>query len=222
MRVSVVIPTLDEQEQLPACLERVRQQDPPPHEILVADGGSSDGTRDCALGVRWVDAPRGRGRQLNAAAARATGEALLFLHADARLPAGGLAALTAALEDASVAGGAFHKRWRSSHPFHRWPRWRTALWHRFGAVFGDQAIFVRSALFEELGGFREDLLAEDADFIRRLRGRGRVRLLDLEVEISARRLREDGTLRTWRRWWAVWLRELWATRRTGDPSSPPS
>ena len=212
MKISVLIPTVDEQQELPGCLESVRVQQPAVHEILVADGGSTDATRSLADGTFWVATKPGRGHQLNAAATRAGGDALLFLHADSRLPEGALAAVAATLEDPAVAAGAFNKRWRSKHPLHRSAHWRALLWHRFGAVFGDQAIFVRRSDFEAVGGFREDLQAEDAELVRRLARRGRIALLDLEVEISARRLQEDGTLRTWLRWWSIWLRELWSTR----------
>lgn len=212
MRISVLIPTLNEEDELAACLASVRSQEPPAFEILIADGGSSDGTRELAAGLRWLDAPRGRGRQLNAAAARARGEVLLFLHADAHLPVGALAALEGALQRDEVAAGAFHKRWRSRHALHRWVRWRTTAMHRCGAVFGDQAIFVRRREFENLGGFREDLQAEDAELVRRLAKRGRVELLGLEVSISARRLRSEGTLRTWLRWWSIWIGERLRTR----------
>jgi len=212
VKISVLIPTLDEQQELPGCLESVRSQRPAAHEILVADAGSSDLTRERAAGTRWVEASRGRGRQLNEAAAQACGDVLLFLHADSRLPEGALAAAATALEDPTVAVGAFNKRWRSSHPLHRSAHWRARLWHRFGAAFGDQAIFLRRSDFEAVGGFREDLRAEDAELVRRLARRGRIVLLDLEVETSARRLQQEGTLRTWLRWWSIWLRELWSTR----------
>ena len=213
MRVSVVIPTLDEESELPGCLESVRRQIPAACEILIADGGSTDSTRELAAGTTWVDAPTGRGLQLNAAAAQARGDALLFLHADTRLPAGALAAVAATLKRPEVAAGAFQKCWRSADGTPRAARRRTRLWHRFGAVFGDQAIFLRREDFAAEGGFREDLAAEDAELVRRLSKRGRILLVDLSVETSARRLEHQGILRTWASWWWTWLRELWTTRR---------
>lgn len=209
MRFSVVVPTLDEEAELPACLESVSRQSHPAHELLVADGGSRDRTPELArrAGARLVHARKGRGRQLNDGARGATGEALLFLHADTLLPPGALAAAARCLADPAVAGGAFQKRFRGRTGLNLGVRWRTRLWHRFGAVFGDQAPFLRRRDFAALGGFREDLEAEDAELVRRLARRGRVELLPQAVATSARRLDRDGTLVTWLRWWRTWARE---------------
>ena len=219
MRISVVVPALDEESELGPCLDSVARQCPPAHEVLVVDGGSRDATRELAraAGARVVESARGRGRQLNAGAREARGELLLFLHADTRLPEGALAAVLDGLSDPACAGGAFHKRFRQAPRLNRGVRWRTRLWHRFGAVFGDQALFLRRRDFLELGGFREDLEAEDAELMRRLAGRGRIELLELEVETSARRLESEGTLATWWRWWRTWSRERLTGR--GRPSS---
>jgi len=206
--ITVVVPTLNEEAEIEACLARLRGEGPD-REVLVADGGSTDATlARVPAGARVVRSAPGRARQLNAAARQATGDVLLFLHADCRLPLGALRTIELALQDPAVVGGAFHKRWRSASPWLRVaPRLRTSVWFRLGGVFGDQAMFVRRHAFEELGGFSEDAEAEDLDLALRLARRGRLVLLPPEVEVSARKLGRDGVLRTWASWWAIGLRQ---------------
>jgi glycosyltransferase involved in cell wall biosynthesis len=121
-RISVVIPTLDEAACLPGLLARLSEETPRP-EIIVADGGSRDGTDRIALdhGARLVHAPRGRGQQLAAGAAAAGGGILLFLHADTDFPAGGLAAIAEALEgERELLGGNFRLVFDGATGFSRW------------------------------------------------------------------------------------------------------
>lgn len=218
--VSVIVPTLDEERELPGALQSVLAQAPGALEVIVADGGSTDGTAALVpTGVRLVRSPRGRPIQMNAGAAAASGRALLFLHADCRLPRGALAAVEAALHDPGTVGGGFHKRFHPPHPLLAAPAWRTRLWHRLGAVFGDQALFVRRSAFERVGGFRTGALAEDFDLARRLRRLGHLALIPAEVTTSSRRLREHGVLRTWCAWWRIVAGEL-AGRPTPDVLYP--
>jgi rSAM/selenodomain-associated transferase 2 len=208
VRLTVVIPTLDEEREIAPCLASVGGQGPL-REVVVVDGGSRDRTvASLPEGVRVVTTLPGRARQLNAGAAESRGEALLFLHADCRLPAGALQAVVLALTDPQVVGGAFHKRWLSRSPLLRVAgRLRSAAWFRLGALFGDQAMFVRRAAFEQAGGFDERAEAEDLDLAIRLRRLGRLVLLSPRVEVSARRLTEAGILKTWARWWRAGLRQ---------------
>ncbi len=173
-RVSVVIPTLDEAGRLAPLIETLKRE-PGLKEIIVPDGGSADGTASVAArwGARVVPSERGRGQQLRTGAALATGEFLLFLHADSVFPAGGLAALTAMLDrDPRVPGGNFRVVFdggtrfaRSLTVFYAWVR-------RFALYYGDSGIFVRRAVYQALGGFRPMALMEDYDFVRRLERAG--------------------------------------------------
>ena len=192
-----------------------------PFEAVVCDGGSADGTLDraarAAPTARLVASPRGRARQMNEGARHATGDVLLFLHADTRLPEGALRAVRSALEDASVAGGCFRTAFDLEGeaepefgPFGRavMALWQARLWmrwHRF--AFGDRALFVRRDVFRAVGGFPEQPIFEDLDLVRRVRERGRFVFLDLEVVTSARRFRRHGAVRQQLRnlgLWAGW------------------
>jgi rSAM/selenodomain-associated transferase 2 len=192
MRLSVIVPALDEAARIGACLRSIRAQGGGV-EVLVADGGSTDGTAAIAARqARVVTGARGRGAQMNAGARRSTGDVLLFLHADTVLHPGALAALRDALADARVVGGTFTLRFDHPHPLLRFYGWCTRLpWLRYG----DQGIFVRRAVFEWLGGFRELPLLEDVDLLKRLRRAGRVAVVDRPVTTSARRFLERGIVR---------------------------
>lgn len=195
--ISVVIPALDEEGTLPAAIERARAAGV--GEILVVDGGSADATRAVAerLGARVLDAPRGRAVQMNAGAAAAAGDVLLFVHADTLLPAGFDAAVERALADPAVVGGRFDVDLQPTS----FLIWLTAVlinlrsrWSRIST--GDQCIFVRRSVFERLGGFPELPLMEDVAFSRMLKRAGRVACLREKAVTSSRRWRKDGVLRT--------------------------
>lgn len=224
LRVSVVIPALNEERDLPATLDSVlAQREDLVAERLVADGGSRDGTRALVREpFRLVLSEPGRARQLNAALAHCTGDAVLVLHADCLLPRGALELLVEALGDPEVVGGGFHKRFRSAHPLLGSVRWRTATWHALGAVLGDQAQFARRSVLASLGGFRENVGAEDLDLSWRLCREGRLVLLPLEVEVSARRLESRGVLRTWLGWWRIALGQAAGLRMAGAARAMPA
>lgn len=195
MRLSVIIPTLNEGRGIGATLDALRSLDGE-LELIVADGASSDETVRIAeeRGARVVAAPRGRGAQMNAGAAAARGEVLLFLHADTRLPPGAGALIAGALARAEVAGGCFRLSFDRDH----WLLGLCAFMSRFPFRFfhyGDQAYFVRAEVFRSMGGFREQPLMEDLDFWLRLRRTGREVVLPSAVVTSARRFVANGTLR---------------------------
>jgi len=198
--ISVIIPTLNEEGRLPACLDAVSPQARQTGaEVLVVDGGSTDRTRRVAVdrrGVRWVDAARGRGRQMNAGARAARGSTLLFVPADTLLPSGALAAL-AKLDDAEEpAAGGYRQRFDTDRLALRLVSALHNLRARWTGVFyGDQAPFVRTALFRELGGYREEIDMEDVEFGARIRKRARWRQIPLTVTTSARRFDRSGDLR---------------------------
>jgi rSAM/selenodomain-associated transferase 2 len=206
--VSVVVPALNEASGLAATLWDVLRQ-PGLREVIVADGGSEDGTPEvaAAAGARVVHAPRGRARQMNAGAAAATGSVLLFLHADTRLPADGLCRAAGALARPGVVAGCFRLRFDQSSPllrFYTLPIWMR--WHRL--AFGDRALFVRRETFDAAGGFPDQPIFEDLDMVRRLRRLGRFVFLDAAVTTSARRYAAGGAFRQqarnaalWAAWW---------------------
>lgn len=202
--ISVIIPTLDEEAELPATLASVEAQ-PEPFEIVVADGDSSDATREIAAryGATVVISDRGRARQMNAGAACATGDVLLFLHADTQLPPEALDHVRTALADPDAVAGCFRLRF-DRHGFWLWlwsrPIWMR--WHRW--AFGDRALFVRRSAFDAVGGFPDQPVFEDLDMVQALRQQGRFVFLDAAVTTSARRFEKYGALRQQLRNWALW------------------
>jgi rSAM/selenodomain-associated transferase 2 len=192
MRLSVVVPVLDEAQRIRDHLVALRAL-PGVDEIVVVDGGSRDGTaaiaRDVA-GVRVLSAPRGRGVQLNVGARAACGDVLLFLHADAALPPDAASWVAGALADPGVVAGAFRLRtvadggphWLA--PFLRLADLRARLTR---LPYGDQAVFVRRTAFERVGGFPDQPLMEDVELARRLRRLGRIRTVAGVVRVSGRR-----------------------------------
>ena len=190
MRLSIVVPVLDEADRLEALLAELAR-DCPGVEVVIADGGSRDGSVEIAArapGVGLVSSARGRARQMNAGAALATGEVLLFLHADTRLPSGAAEAVQRALADPSVVYGRFDVRFdRPGAAFRLIARLMNLRSRLTGICTGDQAIFVRRAAFERLGGYPEIALMEDVELTRRLKRVGRLAALGLRVTTSARR-----------------------------------
>jgi len=193
--VAAIIPTLNEESSLRRSLPKVLSA---ADEVVVSDGGSRDNTLRLAkeLGARTISGTPGRGPQLNRGAAATRTDALLFLHADTRLPDGALPAIREAIDSGKVGGG-FQVRFDTDHRAmalgSRLVRLRTRLTQ---CPLGDQAQFVSRAIFNELGGFRDWPALEDLDFIRRMKRRGEVVVLPLEATTSARRYLEEGIGRT--------------------------
>ncbi len=194
--LSVVIPTLDAAATLRRTLEAVREA---AGEIVIADGGSRDETQAIAAdyGIRPIEAPRGRGRQLAAGADAANGGWLLFLHADSRPGTGweravaGFARRTAEAD----AAAAFRLRFDSRHPGARLVEFGAHLRCRwFGLPYGDQGLLIGRDFYRRLGGFRPLPLMEDVDLARRI-GRSRLELLPVAMLTSAERYARDGWLR---------------------------
>ncbi|MFB3904059.1 MAG: TIGR04283 family arsenosugar biosynthesis glycosyltransferase [Acidobacteriota bacterium] len=194
--ISVVIPALNEADRIGAVLDRVLSQ--PGVDAIVVDGGSRDGTRRIAhdRGARVVDSSPGRGQQMNAGARIASGKVLIFLHADTILPLGYARLLTEVLADARVAGGAFSFRLDARSPLLRLTEIGANARSRWLRLpFGDQALFLRASTFREMGGFPLYPVMEDVEFVRRLRKRGRVRILKEAAVTSARLWQQVGPLR---------------------------
>ncbi len=208
LTVSVIIPALNEQSRIGAV---VRAAAAIGDEVIVSDGGSRDGTAELArqAGALVIQAPRGRGPQLHAGALRASGDVLLFLHADAELAPTARGAIEAALAAPELVGGNFFLRFAPS----TWSAWLFTLanhhrrrWLRI--YYGDSAIFLRRTAYDELGGFRSIPILEDYDFVRRLERLGRTAYVrEVTVEVSTRRF-ERAPLRTLAVW--TWIQLLYS------------
>ena len=202
MRFSVVIPALNEEAALGETLASVRAE--APHEIIVVDGGSSDATRSVAAAHadRVLEGVRGRAAQMNLGAAAATGDALLFLHADCQLEAGALREAGQFLARKGVAAGCFTMRVRAKGLLYRSIDWcATARVKLFGIAYGDQGLFLRRETFERVGGFPPLRLMEDVFISRSLRRLGKVVVGRRRIFVSPRRWQRTGlvrqTLRNW-------------------------
>lgn len=204
--VSVVIPTLDEEVELPRVLDHLASL-PGRWEPIVADGGSHDRTVEIARerGAGVVTRGGTRAAQLNAAARATGGEVLLFLHADSRLPREAHSSIAAALREPGVAGGNFALRFEGEDRFARLLTAAYSLQRRHGFYYGDSSIWVRREVFVELGGYRELPIMDDYDFVRRLERGHRTRCLPGPSRTSARRWRALGVPRTLASWWAIRL-----------------
>ncbi len=195
MRLSIIIPTFDEEAALRDLLPRVlRLAD----EVVVSDGGSTDGTVEIArsCGARVVRGASGRGAQLNRGAGAAQADVLLFLHADTRLPAEATRLVRQAVAGGAV-GGAFTMAFDDDRPSLRlWARVINLRSRLSGCPLGDQAQFVTRTAFAALEGFRDWPILEDLDFVRRLKRHGRTALIPRPVVTSARRYLRRGFART--------------------------
>jgi rSAM/selenodomain-associated transferase 2 len=204
MRISVIVPVLNEEKSIaPTLIELQRLK---PDEMIVVDGGSSDETREICqrFGVAFYLSRPGRAVQMNFGAHRATGDVLLFLHADTRLPPSAFDDIRAALQDQKVLGGRFDLQLDDARPMLKLIGFMISLRSRLSKVgTGDQAIFVRREIFQELGGYPDIPLMEDVAFSRALKHRGAVACLRSRVVTSARRWEVDGIWRTIFKMWTL-------------------
>ena len=210
MSLSIIIPALNEAANLPELLAELAPLQARGAQIIVADGGRTDGSRALwPAGVLWLDAPRGRARQMNAGAAQATGTVLWFVHADTRLPAVVDQLIEAALADGRHCWGRFDLR-IDGRPWllkvvARLINWRSRL---TSIATGDQGIFVLHSCFEALGGYADQPLMEDIELCTRLRQLSRPACITTRLSTSGRRWEQRGVWRTiflmWRLRWAYW------------------
>ncbi len=173
LTISVILPVLNEQANIEAP-DRIWSRRQDGVEFILSDGGSSDGTVAAgrALGIRIVEGSRGRGQQIARAAAVATGDVLLMLHADTRLEPGAFDAVRGALADPGVVGGNFRLLFDGDDDFSRWLNDFYARIRRHGFYYGDSVIFARRDAYAALGGIRPMALMEDFDFVRRMERHG--------------------------------------------------
>jgi len=212
MAISVIIPTYNEAEGIADLLTSLQPWRSRGHELIVADGGSSDGTLQAASGLSdlIMSSRPGRASQMNAGAGQASKDILLFLHADTRLPDTADTSIGQGLHAAGLNWGRFDVQLSGRRPVFRLIELlmnrRSRLTH---ICTGDQAMFVRAGTFERLGGFSPLPLMEDIDLSRRLKQHGPPLCLRQKAMTSSRRWEEEGTVRTilvmWSLRLAYWL-----------------
>ena len=207
-RISIIVPVLNEQSIINELIEHL--YDLPyagGREVIVVDGNQNQNTLAVISrgGVKKIASSRGRGVQMNAGAAEAIGETLLFLHADTRLPPVALERIGLTIEPPHIVGGAFDL----GIPSNKWgfrlietvASWRSRITR---IPYGDQAIFIKRTVFEQIGGFKEIPIMEDVEFMRRVRKSGRkITIIPLKVRTAARRWEKEGLLYTTLRNWIL-------------------
>jgi rSAM/selenodomain-associated transferase 2 len=202
-KISIIIPVLNEEKTIASVLSKLSNT--PDLEIIIVDGGSVDNTIEVAqifkentdVEVQILETVRGRAHQMNLGAKLATGEILLFLHADTQLPERFEKWVRQVLDEPNVIAGAFELKITASVRGLRWVeqgvKWRS---HFLQMPYGDQAIFLQASTFWEVGGFQELPLMEDFEFVNQLRRRGKIALVPVAVTTSGRRWQKLGVLRT--------------------------
>jgi rSAM/selenodomain-associated transferase 2 len=200
-RFSIIIPVLNEAEQINSLIEHIRSQySEHSYEVIVVDGDPQGSTIKVIQHreVIAITAEQGRGRQMNAGAAVARGETLIFLHADTRLPDNGLGKISQTLENQKYVGGAFDLEIESDRLFLKYIAVRASFRSRLNRIpYGDQGIFIRKSYFDKIGGFKEIPLMEDIDLMRRIKkDRKKICILPDKVMTSARRWERDGAFYT--------------------------
>ena len=203
--ISIVIPALNEADHLAATISSARAI-PEVKEIIVVDGGSRDATRAVAeqLGCRVFGSEPSRGRQMRLGASHAFGDVVLLLHADTWLPPNAGRVALNCFRDPTVVAGGFWKVFRNTPWLLLGSRWKCAVRLFLGRrIAGDQALFIRREVLEQVGGVPDMHLMEEFELCRRLRQVGRLALADATLVTSARRFEKLGVLRTYFRMWYV-------------------
>jgi rSAM/selenodomain-associated transferase 2 len=201
MRISIIVPALNEEECIAATVRALQQLDGD-KEIIVVDGGSRDETKSlaCAEGAKVLASPAGRGTQMHLGALEATGDVLWFVHADTIPPIDALDEIRTHLADNSVAGGNFGLLFDGPS---RAARQLTAIYpilRILGLSYGDSGIFIRRDVYDRIGGFRALALFEDLDLLRRLRRAGRFVHLPSRIITSSRRFEHGNFALVWLHW----------------------
>jgi len=205
--ISIIIPTFNEAETIGTCLDDLQDYRIQGHEIIVCDGGSSDNTANIARGKcdRFISVTRGRGSQMNTGAAEAHGDILVFLHADTRLPPAADRLIEMKLRNSEW--GFFSIRLDGQRLMFRiietLMNWRSRLSH---ITTGDQALFIRRALFNSFNGFQDIEIMEDIAFSKTLKAAGLgPAVITIPVTTSSRRWEKQGIMRTILLMWSMRL-----------------
>ncbi|MEH1817718.1 MAG: TIGR04283 family arsenosugar biosynthesis glycosyltransferase [Nostoc sp.] len=196
-RISILIPAINEAANIK---EAITTTQPSTNiEVIVVDGGSKDNTVEIAqsLNVKVISSSPSRAVQMNAGAVAASGEILLFLHADTRLPTGFDDMVRTTLQQPGTVAGAFKLRIDASLLSLRWVEWGVNVRsHFYQMPYGDQAIFLTKEVFQQIGGFPELVIMEDFELMRRLKRIGRIVIIPTPVVTSARRWLQKGVFKT--------------------------
>ena len=193
LKVSIIIPTLNEESCLGHTLEHIQQLSP--YEVIISDGGSNDKTFEIAKNFteKLGTGPTGRAVQMNTGARIATGDIFLFLHADSRIDPNSYEKMLFSMTHSEKIGGAFSLYIDSEKRNLRLIAWLANIRSKYlGMTYGDQAFFVSNQIFKKMNGFSEFPICEDIDFFKRLRKLGSVILLNEKVFTSPRRWNKEG------------------------------
>jgi len=195
--LAAIVPVFNEAQLLPEKLSDLRALNT--DELIFIDGGSTDGTQRLldASGVPWFKGAKGRAAQMNLGAAACKSNILLFIHIDTKLDESNISAIKSAMKQPEKVGGRFDVRLSGRHPAYRIISWFMNMRSRLTKIStGDQALFVRRAVFEQMGGFADLPLMEDIEFSTRLKGEGSIACLRQTVTISSRRWQQHGIIHT--------------------------
>jgi rSAM/selenodomain-associated transferase 2 len=208
--IAAIVPAFNEAQLLPEKITNLKALNT--DELIFVDGGSTDGTQQLlgASGVTWFTGLRGRAAQMNMGAGKCKSDILLFIHIDTEIDESNISAIRSAMKQPERVGGRFDVCLSGSHPAYRMISWFMNMRSRLTKIStGDQALFVRRNVFEQMGGFADLLLMEDVEFSTRLKREGSIACLRQRVTTSSRRWQQYGIIRTvllmWRLRLLYWL-----------------
>ena len=197
LSIALVVPVFNETQLLPEKLTSLKALNA--DELVFVDGGSTDNTQQLLekAGVSWLEGHRGRAAQMNAGTGQCKSDILLFVHIDTELDESNISAIRLALKQQNLVGGRFDIRLSGHRPAYRMISWFINTRSRLTKIStGDQALFVRRDVFEQMGGFADLPLMEDIEFSKRLKREGGIACLRETVTTSSRRWQQHGIVRT--------------------------